>query len=623
MDPRLLRLYEDELTHLREMGAEFARESPKIAARLGIEGLEVADPYVERLLEGFAFLAARVQLGLQAEHPRLIAQLLEALYPNALAPVPSMMVARLAVNIDDPNLAQGLEVPRGSVVVSEALRGQGSACEFSTAMPVTLGPMAVESVRHFSVAPDLPLARLRLPGDIKGGLRIGLRLGGGLDWSSQRLDRLRFFISAPDAVAWRLHELLNGAVLGSWVITDDERRESRLREAASVQPAGLAEDEALLPDTERVFSGIRLIQEFAALPQRLLFFELRDLAPRLAGLKGDRLELVIFFSRADAGLEALVDDSSLALHCTPAINLFRKTLNRIEPGPGHWEYHAMADRTRPQDFEIHHIERITGFGAGHAAQREFLPLYATRQDRLQADSGYFTTRRVPRLLGERERERNPRSSYIGDEVYVSLVDGRHGALREGISQLRVQAWVTQRDLPMLLPTASAGGSWRLDMPGPVSRVDALRGPTAPTSRRAGGDPGWRLVGHLTHNHIDLAGSDPQAAAMALRRQLSLHGPQDDKAWQRQVDGIRSLSVSSVVRRLPFAGPLTHGVGSAITLEVDDLAFQGASAFALACVLERYFARGSAINSFTQLTLRTAQRGEVMRWPPRSGTREIV
>src|SRR3954469_17531868 len=106
MDTRLLRFYSEELTHLREMGAEFAQDFPKIAARLGLEGMEVADPYVERLLEGFAFLAARIQLKLDAEQPRLIAHLLESLYPNFLAPVPSMLVARLAVDPADPNLVK-------------------------------------------------------------------------------------------------------------------------------------------------------------------------------------------------------------------------------------------------------------------------------------------------------------------------------------------------------------------------------------------------------------------------------------------------------------------------------------------------------------------------------------
>jgi type VI secretion system protein ImpG len=123
MDPRLLRLYSDELTHLREVGAEFAQEFPRIASRLGLESMEVADPYVERLLEGFAFLTARVQLKLEAEQPRLIAHLLEAIYPNFLAPVPSMMIARLSVDPTDPNLTRGHTVPRGSTLGSELARG--------------------------------------------------------------------------------------------------------------------------------------------------------------------------------------------------------------------------------------------------------------------------------------------------------------------------------------------------------------------------------------------------------------------------------------------------------------------------------------------------------------------
>src|SRR3954469_13888557 len=152
MDPRLLPLYHDELTHLREVGAEFAAEFPKIAARLGMEGMEVADPYVERLLEGFAFLAARVQLKLEAEQPRLIAHLLEAIYPNFLAPVPSMLVARMAVDPADPNLAKGYEVPRGSARLSGLARGQDTHCEFRTPHAVTLWPIELADVQSFSQA---------------------------------------------------------------------------------------------------------------------------------------------------------------------------------------------------------------------------------------------------------------------------------------------------------------------------------------------------------------------------------------------------------------------------------------------------------------------------------------
>ena len=55
MNPKFLRYYSQELQHLREVGGEFANEFPKIAGRLGLEGFECADPYVERLLKGLVF----------------------------------------------------------------------------------------------------------------------------------------------------------------------------------------------------------------------------------------------------------------------------------------------------------------------------------------------------------------------------------------------------------------------------------------------------------------------------------------------------------------------------------------------------------------------------------------
>lgn len=623
MDPRLLRLYSDELTHLREVGAEFAQEFPRIASRLGLEGMEVADPYVERLLEGFAFLTARVQLKLEAEQPRLIAHLLESIYPNFLAPVPSMLLARLNVDPNDPNLTRGYTVPRGSTLSSELVRGQDTHCEFRTAQAVTLWPIELIEAQWFTYAPDLPMARLPQAQGLKGGLRLRLRTGGGLAFSQLGLDRLTLHIAAGDDVAFRLHELLLGATIGSWVGGEAATATERWRGADSLSARGFAADEALLPETQRGFSGHRLLQEVSALPQRALFFEIGDLAARLAEAHGDEVELVVFCHRGDPALEALVDAGSLALFCTPAINLFRKRLDRIAIGPGAWEFHVVPDRARPMDYEVHSLDSVVGHGTGQVAQQDFRPLYATWHD--APAQGYYTTRREPRLLSPKQRQQGPRSSYIGEEVFISLVDPRHTPWHEDLRQLSVQAWVTNRDLPALLPQgASANGTaWRLDSPGPVRRVDALRGPTRPVSRRPVGELGWSLVSHLSLNHQSLVGETPQHAAAALRRLLGLYGAPEDGAWARQVDGVRGVQARTVVRRLPFKGPLAFGSGVEVVLELDDMAYQGTSAFLFASVLEHYFARHAAINTFTQLTLRTPQRGEVMRWKPRLGQRELL
>src|SRR5690349_4702101 len=118
MDRRLIGYYERELQYMRDIGGEFARDFPKIAGHLGLNAFECADPYVERLLEGFAFLAARVQLKLDAEFPRFTENLLEMVFPHYLAPTPSMAVVELRPSQKHGALAEGFVIPRGT-----ALRG--------------------------------------------------------------------------------------------------------------------------------------------------------------------------------------------------------------------------------------------------------------------------------------------------------------------------------------------------------------------------------------------------------------------------------------------------------------------------------------------------------------------
>ncbi|MBI3380509.1 MAG: type VI secretion system baseplate subunit TssF [Aquabacterium sp.] len=629
MDPGLLKLYNQELAHLREVGAEFAREFPKIASRLTMDGLEVADPYVERLLEGFAFMAARTQLKLDAEYPRFIQHLLETVYPNFLSPVPSMMVARLQPDLADPALAKGFTVPRHAVLSSEVARGQGTRCTFRTAHEVTMWPLELVNVQYFSHAPDLPLAQLPVARQVRGGLRLRLRVQGGLMAHQLPVDALSFYISAPDETALRLHELLTTATLGTWLPVDAAQARAQWAHADSLQQQGFDDDQALLPETLRGFSGHRMLQEFAAMPQRLMFVELSQLRHRMQRIKGNEFEVVILLSKGDAALESLVDAGSLSLYCTPAINLFPKRLDRIALTSSQVEHHVVPDRTRPQDFEVYSVEAITGYGTGRVAEQVFHPLYAAFHIEGSEHPAYYTVRREPRMLSQRQREQGTRSSYIGSEVFVSLVDPANAPYPEELRQLAVSAMVSNRDLPMLLPgagqrDASTGSqAWGLDATGPVKDVQCLRGPTPVVQRLVRGDVGWSLISQLTLNYLSIAGEDPQKAAAALPSLLSLHGPEGDAGWRKQVDSIRAVTARQVARRLPGPGRLAFGSGVQIDLELDDMGLQGTSIVLLGSVLEHFFARHAAINSFTETRLRTASRGLVMQWAPRMGQSAIL
>lgn len=143
MDERFLDYYNRELTYLRQLGAEFAQQFPKIAGRLGMHGVDVADPYVERLLEGFCFLTARVQMKMDAEFPRFSQRLLDVVYPNALAPMPAMAIVQMTPDQNEGSLVRGFAVPAGTALQAKVASGEVTPCEFRTAHDLVLWPLAI------------------------------------------------------------------------------------------------------------------------------------------------------------------------------------------------------------------------------------------------------------------------------------------------------------------------------------------------------------------------------------------------------------------------------------------------------------------------------------------------
>jgi type VI secretion system protein ImpG len=625
MDPRLLQYYNLELQHLRETGAEFAQQFPKIAARLGMHGLEVADPYVERLLEGVAFLASRVQLKLDAEFPRFTQALLEIVYPHYLAPTPSMLVAQLKPDPNDPNVGAGPTVPRGSTLTSALAGDDATACEFRTAQNVTLWPVEVVSANYFTFAPDLPLTALPIAERIKGGLRIRLRTTAGLKFAQLPLDRLCFYLTGRDDVANKLYELLLGAGLGMLVLPGKgAQRWHELLPASSIQPVGFSDADALLPVTLRSFQGYRLLQEYFAFPQRFRFVELTGLKRALKRVDADQVEIVVLLRRGDVTMESVVDGSNLALYCTPAINLFHKRTDRIHVTESAHEYHVVADRTRPLDFEIYDVTSVNGHGTGTNSDQEFRPFYsAYSSDQEHQDSAYYTTRREPRLVTAASYRRGSRTSYIGTEVFLSLVDSKQAPFSGDLRQLSIQALCTNRDLVLQMPMGLGPTDLALDVAAPVMSIRVIAGPSRPYAPLADGAVAWRAISHLSLNYLSLVQTSPQEGAAALRDLLELYAASTDVSAKKQIEGIRGVEVERIVRRLQGSGPLAFGRGLEISVQIDELAFEGGSAYLFGSVLDRYFARHVSINSFTETVMRTEGRREINRWAMEQGARPTL
>lgn len=335
MDSKLLDYYNRELAYLREMGAEFAEQYPKVAGRLGMRGIDVADPYIERLMEGFAFLTSRVQLKMDAEFPRFSQRLLEIIYPNYLSPTPSMAIAELQPDSSKGDISNGFVVPRGTMMDSQTLKKSGITCSYTTAHDVTLQPVRIAGVELGGIPADIPLASLGLQhSGCVSALRIRLECYESVTLNNLQLDQLMFYLAGPDMQAQQLLELLMQHSVGLVCQTVEPQPQRRALALDGLRQEGFAAEQALLPNDLRNFEGYRLLQEYFAFPARFQFFSVNGLRPLLQsvreGKKGLRqFEIVVLLDRHDAALERVVDAAHLALHCTPVINLFPKVAERI------------------------------------------------------------------------------------------------------------------------------------------------------------------------------------------------------------------------------------------------------------------------------------------------------
>jgi type VI secretion system protein ImpG len=276
------------------------------------------------------------------------------------------------------------------------------------------------------------------------------------------------------------------------------------------------------------------------------------------------------------------------------------------------------------DLEVHSVTDVVGYGTNADVTRAFLPFYQHRERSLaDEESAYFTVHRQTRLTSSRQKLQGPRSTYSGGETFIALVDGREGPYRSALRQLAVSTLCTNRDLPLQMAIGQGKTDFHLESGAPVASVRCLAGPSPPRASHAWGETTWRLVSHLSLNYLSISEGSTAQGAAALRELLHLYGDLTDAHTKRQIDGVRTVTTTPIVRRVTQGGPVGFARGLEVTLDCDEAAFEGASVFLLGAVLEQFFAKYVSINSFTETALRSAQRGEIMRWPARIGRRPAL
>ena len=627
MRDELLDYYENELTFLRQLGAEFALKNPRIASRLQLEADRCEDPHVERLIEAFAFLAARVHLKLNDEFPEVTESLLNVLYPHYLAPVPSMAVARFALDPEQGKLTTGYHIPRETKLYSKPIHG--THCRFRTAYPVTLWPVEVTSAA----------LEARTPEDTRGRwaeavIRLGMRCLNETtlselttaeteDAPARPVESLRFYLHGEPQLVYTLYEMIFNNASGVEVASagGEARRGARRKgqtasmmlPASSLRAVGFEEDEGMLPYPARSFAGYRLLTEYFTFPEKFLFFDVTGLREAAASRKfGEQFEILIHLRDiARPRTAAAVDASVFQLGCTPVINLFTKVAEPIRLTQEQHEYRVVPDVQRQTATEVYSVDAVTTTDPYLKQSRHFQPFYSIRhaEGRGEERAFWYAARRASQRPNDR-----------GTEVYLSLVDLDFNPSVPPVETVTVHATLTNRDLPSSLPLNAQEGDFDVEGTGPLSRVRCLRRPTEavrPPLRRGAH---WRLISHLSLNHLSITeGPQEGDAAEALREILLLYDFVDSRATRQQVAGITQVRSRRVVRQTGSRVGTGFVRGMETTVEFDEENFVGGGVFLFASVLERFLGLYVSVNSFNQLVATTRQReGILKRWQPRAG-----
>lgn len=609
MRDELLPYYERELRFIRQMAAEFADKYPKVARRLLLEPDQCADPHVERLLEGFAFLTGRVHHKLDDEFPEITESLLDVLYPHYLRPVPSQAIAQFQLD-PSQSVPAATRVPSGTVL--HANTDEGTTCSFRTCYPVNLWPLRVTRA---SLSPVNRFAAPGMPADAAAVIRIGLECLGGLRLEQLPIDSVRFYLSGESAATHTLYEFLflRTARITLRALPARDGSAQAVIPPASLRPVGFTSNEGILPYSDRSFLGYRLLQEYFSFPEKFFFFDLVGLDRLPKTGFGNQFEILIYLNAPAephrlVALEQSIDSTTFQLGCTPIVNLFELIAEPIRISQTKPEYRIIPDQHRQWSTEIYSVDRVASTTPYMEEPQIYEPFYSNRHASGEGPQKHFWCA---------HRRPSFRKNDNGTEVYLSLVNlGFHPALpAEETLTLRVTC--TNRDQASRLRFTGQPGELE-PANVPLVRVSCLRKPT-PTIRppmRRGLQ--WRLISHLSLNHLSIV----EDGREALQEILRLYDFSDDATVRRQIDGIVGVSSRSAMSRVVSETGVAFCRGIEVTIEFDEEQYVGAGAFLLASVLERFLGLYSAVNSFSRLTART-RKGVLKQWPPLAGEQILL
>ena len=576
--------YQSELAFLREMGKAYAKAHPQAA---GLLAGRSNDPDVERLFEGFAFLAARIRERIEDGVPEITHDLAELLVPQSLRPLPAATIVEFTPR---PSALRGRgRVAAGAEVASAPV--DGCVCRFRTTTDLELVPASVrEAVIERSVSAN-PVLRVRV--EVADGASSAVFHPAGL----------RFFVQADLPVASTLMLWLGRHLRGVEVRSSAAGGGSVQLGASAVHLCGFDPGLPLLPWPALAPTSCRTLQEYFTLPQKFLFFEVRGLDAALA-VQGDRFELAFQLERPPE-LPGPLPRDALRLNCAPVVNVFPVSGDPISVRGAGDEHLIRAADLQPGQMSVYSVDQVTGIPEGRGELIQYQPFTAFSHAAQEGAAYYRLRRALSPVDGELD-------------TWIALASPRDGGAGPSAQTLSLSLTCTNRQLPARL---RLGDVSRATSGSPtMAKFRDIVPLSRPVRPPLGTEQHWRLIAHLAWHRA------PSGKAEGLRRELELYNLQalaDEQAGSAnrlRIEAVREVEAEPV-RRLVQGAPVR---GTRVSVDLDEGGFASVGdAFLFASAIDDLLAGQTPLISFTELAIALQPSKRKYAFPPRNGRRAML
>ncbi|MEO0443310.1 MAG: type VI secretion system baseplate subunit TssF [Pseudomonadota bacterium] len=611
MSDELLPYYEKELAFIRQLGAEFAKEHPKIAGRLNIGADATEDPHVSRLIESFAYLNARIQHKLDDDFPELSDALLGVLFPHYQQPIPSMSIAQFIA--DSEQLDSSYTIAKHTLLQTEQF--QNETCRFSTAYETELLPMNIVSASIFGRPFSSPgSSKMQSAG---GVLKLSLQtFTEDIHFSDLRPNKLRFYLKGEPQHIQPLYQLLLNGCEGLVMVQPELDTSPVYLDKDCIQAVGFGLDENLLPYPETSFIGYRLLTEYFIFYEKFMFIDIVRVDEKVPNDAANKLDLYFYLKESTIELEHNISGDNFLLGCTPIVNIFEHKADPIKLDHSQQEYQIIADARRPKGYEVYSIKKVLG-SSSSGEKQEYLPFYGLSHSQQDKQRQAFW------LSSRKNAKHNNYHRDDGTDVFINLVDLQFNPNTHDDQIIIIDTLCSNRDQPAKLPfNLNQPQLQCIDGSPPCARIRCVTKPTNTVRPPLRNHARWRLISHLNLNYLSICGNE--SATDALKAILSLYDFKESAATKAIIESIDQVSARPISAPMTVDGRTTICRGIEIEVTMDEMALSGSSGFLFSTVLENFFSLYCSINSFSRLLVKVKNKeGYLKKCPPRTGEKILL